>query len=105
MKMTSRLSRIATSLTLSAAVFGSTAAMAAPVENVVLVHGYFADGSGRQAVAKILTRDGYKVSVVQKPETSFADDVVVRRNSGNPESLPSKDGARKLTDLCPLSPA
>ncbi|MGP8436645.1 alpha/beta hydrolase [Paraburkholderia fungorum] len=75
MKMTSRLSRIANALTLSTAVFGSTAAMAAPIRNVVLVHGYFADGSGWQAVAKILTRDGYNVTVVQEPETSFADDV------------------------------
>jgi ABC-type sugar transport system substrate-binding protein len=50
------------------------AASSALVKNIVLVHG-FADGSGWQAVAKILTRDGYKVSVVQQPETSFEDDV------------------------------
>jgi pimeloyl-ACP methyl ester carboxylesterase len=75
MKMKFRLNRIVTALTLSTAVFGSTAAMAAPIRNVVLVHGYFADGSGWQAVAKILTRDGYNVTVVQEPETSFADDV------------------------------
>ena len=49
--------------------------MAAPVKNIVLVHGYFADGSGWQAVSNILTRDGYTVSVVQEPETSFDDDV------------------------------
>lgn len=41
----------------------------------MLVHGYFADGSGWEPVAKILMRDGYKVSVVQQPETSFEDDV------------------------------
>lgn len=75
MKMKFRLNRIVNALTLSTAVFGSTAAMAAPIRNVVLVHGYFADGSGWQAVAKILTRDGYNVTVVQEPETSFADDV------------------------------
>src|ERR1700727_144710 len=75
MKMKFRLNRIVTALTLSTAVLGSTAAMAAPIRNVVLVHGYFADGSGWQAVAKILTRDGYNVSVVQEPETSFTDDV------------------------------
>jgi triacylglycerol esterase/lipase EstA (alpha/beta hydrolase family) len=51
------------------------AASPALVKNIVLVHGFFADGSGWQAVAKILTRDGYKVSVVQQPETSFEDDV------------------------------
>ncbi len=44
------------------------------IKNVVLVHGAFADGSGWEAVATILTRDGYKVSVVQPPETSYAED-------------------------------
>src|SRR6202044_287087 len=44
------------------------------VKNVVLVHGAFADGSGWQAVAKILKADGYRVSVVQHPETSYAED-------------------------------
>ena len=45
------------------------------IKNVVLVHGAFADGSGWEAVANILTKDGYNVSVVQHPETSFAEDV------------------------------
>src|ERR1700678_3469018 len=44
------------------------------IKNVVLVHGAFADGSGWEAVANILLNDGYKVSVVQHPETSYADD-------------------------------
>jgi pimeloyl-ACP methyl ester carboxylesterase len=53
------------------------AAAAAPtgIKNVVLVHGAFADGSGWDAVAKILEKDGYTVSVAQPPETSYADDV------------------------------
>ena len=46
-----------------------------PVKNVVLVHGAFADGSGWEAVANILKKDGYKVSVAQPPETSYAEDV------------------------------
>lgn len=45
------------------------------IKNVVLVHGAFADGSGWEAVADILKKDGYTVSVVQHPETSYADDV------------------------------
>jgi hypothetical protein len=51
-------------------------AAAAPtgIKNVVLVHGAFADGSGWEAVAKILEKDGYAVSVAQPPETSYADD-------------------------------
>ncbi len=44
------------------------------IKNVVLVHGAFADGSGWDAVVKILEKDGYKVSVAQPPETSYADD-------------------------------
>src|SRR5271168_2956126 len=63
---------IATSLLLG----NSQKAVAAPtgIKNVVLVHGAFADGSGWDAVAKILERDGYTVSVAQPPETSYADD-------------------------------
>jgi pimeloyl-ACP methyl ester carboxylesterase len=45
------------------------------IHNVVLVHGAFADGSGWNAVANKLTAKGYSVSIVQVPETSFADDV------------------------------
>src|SRR6185295_19862868 len=44
------------------------------IKNVVLVHGAFADGSGWKRVADILKKDGYKVSVAQPPETSYADD-------------------------------
>src|SRR6202171_1381791 len=62
--------------TLMAATLTAAAAGAAPagIKNVVLVHGAFADGSGWEAVAKILEKDGYTVSVAQPPETSYADD-------------------------------
>jgi pimeloyl-ACP methyl ester carboxylesterase len=57
------------------------------VSNVVLVHGSFADGSGWRDVADELTKDGFKVAIVQEPETSFAADVsavqrVVKQMSG-----------------------
>lgn len=45
------------------------------LRNVVLVHGAWADGSGWKGVYDILTKDGYNVSIVQEPETSFKDDV------------------------------
>jgi pimeloyl-ACP methyl ester carboxylesterase len=48
--------------------------MTQQIKNVVLVHGAFADGSGWEAVANILMKEGYKVSVTQHPETSYADD-------------------------------
>ena len=54
-------------------------ARAEPVKNVVLVHGAFADGSGWAPVADILGKDGYRVSVVQEPLTSLADDVAATR--------------------------
>lgn len=47
--------------------------------NVVLVHGAWADGSGWEGVYRILTSDGYRVSVVQHPTTSLADDVAATR--------------------------
>src|SRR6266478_68650 len=70
---------IAKALTISAMAFSINAEPAQaqtgqPVKNIVLVHGAFADGSGWEAVAKILEKDGYKVSVAQPPETSYTDD-------------------------------
>jgi pimeloyl-ACP methyl ester carboxylesterase len=75
MKTISRVTSLAAAFALSFAALGAQAATPAPVKNIVLVHGYFADGSGWKAVSDILTRDGYNVSIVQEPETSFADDV------------------------------
>jgi pimeloyl-ACP methyl ester carboxylesterase len=69
------MTRIAAALALTSATIAAPAAMAAPVKNIVLVHGFFADGSGWQGVADILTRDGFNVAVVQQPETSLAEDV------------------------------
>lgn len=45
------------------------------VRNIVLVHGAWADGSGWKGVYEILIKDGYRVTIVQQPETSFSDDV------------------------------
>ena len=47
--------------------------------NVVLVHGGFVDGSGWEGVYKILTKDGYTVSIVQNPTISLADDVAATK--------------------------
>ena len=46
-----------------------------PVRNIVLVHGAWADGSGWKGVYDILVKDGFNVSIVQEPETSFKEDV------------------------------
>jgi pimeloyl-ACP methyl ester carboxylesterase len=49
------------------------------VWNIVLVHGAWADGSGWKAVYDILVKDGFTVSMVQEPETSFKEDVAATK--------------------------
>jgi pimeloyl-ACP methyl ester carboxylesterase len=49
------------------------------IRNIVLVHGAWADGSGWRGVYDILLKDGYNVSIVQEPETSFQDDVTATK--------------------------
>jgi pimeloyl-ACP methyl ester carboxylesterase len=66
------LSTIASALLLA---FSTASASAAPVKNIVLVHGQFADASGWQPVYEILTKDGYNVNMVQEPLTSLEEDV------------------------------
>jgi pimeloyl-ACP methyl ester carboxylesterase len=51
------------------------------VRNIVLVHGACADGSGWRGVYDILVKDGYKISIVQEPETSFQEDVAVTKRA------------------------
>jgi pimeloyl-ACP methyl ester carboxylesterase len=61
-----------------AAVLSSTPhlqAQKSEVKNIVLVHGAWADGSGWRGVYDILVKDGFNVSIVQEPETTFQDDV------------------------------
>ncbi len=74
----SRVATFTAALMTATLVLGSIqtvlAAPATGIKNVVLVHGAFADGSGWDAVAKLLEHDGYTVSVAQPPETSYADD-------------------------------
>jgi pimeloyl-ACP methyl ester carboxylesterase len=62
-------------------VLGGTAvpALAAPVKNIVLVHGAWADGSGWKPVYEILTKDGFDVTMVQEPLTSLQDDVAATK--------------------------
>ncbi|WP_328827492.1 alpha/beta fold hydrolase [Streptomyces sp. YS-B37] len=51
------------------------------VKNIVLVHGGFVDGSGWQSVHRLLTQDGFHVSVVQNPTVSLVDDVAVTQRA------------------------
>jgi len=55
------------------------AAPTAKAVSIVLVHGVLIDGSSWRGVYNILTRHGYRVSVVQQPLTGFDDDVSATR--------------------------
>jgi pimeloyl-ACP methyl ester carboxylesterase len=59
--------------------------------NVVLVHGLYADGSSWIDVIPYLERAGLKVTAVQNPLTSLADDVAATRRA-----LASQDGPTVL---------
>jgi pimeloyl-ACP methyl ester carboxylesterase len=49
------------------------------INNVVLVHGGFVDGSGWESVYTLLKKQGYNVAIVQNPTLSLADDVAVTK--------------------------
>lgn len=57
--------------------------------NVVLVHGAFADGSGWRGVYDDLTQRGYRVTIVQNPLTSLADDVAATRRALDQQDGPT----------------
>src|SRR4029079_11993965 len=54
-------------------------ASADPIKNIVLVHGAWVDASGWKPVYEILTKEDFKVTMVQEPETSFQDDVTAAK--------------------------
>lgn len=49
------------------------------MNNIVLVHGGFVDGSGWEGVYWSLKKKGYNVSIVQNPTLSLADDVAATK--------------------------
>ncbi len=49
------------------------------MNNIVLIHGGFVDGSGWESVYSILKKDGYNVSVVQNPTISLEGDVTATK--------------------------
>ncbi|KQY08567.1 hydrolase [Rhizobium sp. Root73] len=86
--MTSKATTTIAAIAAAAAFSTATAANAADtipvnqsVKNVVLVHGAFADGSGWRGVYDNLTKRGYRVTIVQNPLTSLADDVAATKRA------------------------
>jgi len=55
------------------------ASTASAIKNIVLVHGAFVGGAGWRPVYDILVKDGYHVTLVQEPLTSFAEDVTATK--------------------------
>lgn len=76
-------SLIAAALALAGAglAHAASAAEAAPIRNVVLVHGAYADGSSWSAVIERLQKAGLHVTSVQNPLTSLADDAAATRRA------------------------
>ncbi|MFX5761055.1 alpha/beta hydrolase, partial [Acinetobacter baumannii] len=70
-------------LALAAAFTGSSAiaADASDKPSVVIVHGAFADGSDWAKVIPLLQAKGIKVTAVQNPLTSLADDVAAAKRA------------------------
>src|SRR5438477_5994048 len=67
-------------LTLLLGVATAQVGNAVSAKNIVIVHGAFADGSGWEGVYRILTKDGYNVTIVQNPLLSLATDVTATKN-------------------------
>jgi pimeloyl-ACP methyl ester carboxylesterase len=59
----------------------ATAASAAPIKTIVLVHGAFADGSSWDRVTPLLEAKGYRVVAVHEPLSSLEADVAATKRA------------------------
>lgn len=66
-------------VTIAVGAQASTTLNPTPVANIVLVHGALVDGSSWRGVYDVLSRDGYRVRIVQTPLTGFDDDIAATR--------------------------
>lgn len=69
----------------------SVALAAGKTKNIVLVHGAFVDETSWQPVAEILEKDGFNVTLVKNPLTSFEADVKVTK-----QAIDAQDGPTVL---------
>jgi pimeloyl-ACP methyl ester carboxylesterase len=76
MKLSKAGLAVAAALSLASA---TIQARAEPLKNIVLVHGAWVDASGWKPVYEILVKEGFHVTMVQEPETSFQDDVAAAK--------------------------
>ena len=75
MTMTRRICGAASALLIAAGANATAVPVPTKPVNIVLVHGALIDGSSWRGVFEALTRDGYRVSIVQEPLTGFNEDV------------------------------
>jgi pimeloyl-ACP methyl ester carboxylesterase len=68
-----------TALMIAAGANAQSAPTPGAAVTVVLVHGALIDGSSWRGVYDVLTRDGYRVSIVQEPLTGFDEDVAATK--------------------------
>ncbi len=68
-----------TALVIAASTNAQSAPSSTEAITIVLVHGALIDGSSWRGVYDVLTRDGYRVSIVQQPLTGLDDDVGATR--------------------------
>lgn len=55
--------------------------MMSTIKNIVLVHGFWADGASYRNIISMLLAEGYNVIAVQNPLTSLADDVAATKRA------------------------
>lgn len=83
------LSALGAGLALAVAIHAVAAPAAkSGAADIVLVHGALIDGSSWRGVYDVLTRDGYRVSIVQPPLTGFAADVAATQRAIAQQSGP-----------------
>ena len=74
-----RVLGVITALMIAASTNAQSAPSPTTAVNIVLVHGALIDGSSWRGVYDVLTRDGYRVSIVQQPLTGLDEDVAATR--------------------------
>jgi|SRR5579871_1450530 len=79
MKKTRRFLGAITALMIAASTNARSAPSPTAPVAIVLVHGVLIDGSSWRGVYDVLTRDGYRVSIVQQPLTGLDEDVAATR--------------------------
>jgi pimeloyl-ACP methyl ester carboxylesterase len=79
MTTTKRLLGAMMALMIATSANAQSASSPALAVNIVLVHGALVDGSSWRGVYDVLTRDGYRVSIVQQPLTGLDEDVAATK--------------------------